>query len=588
MDERPDLHYEFGRFHLDPAEHLLRHSGEPVPLTPKSFETLLMLVRNCGRVIGKEELIDQLWPDTYVEEGNLAVNISALRKALGAGQDGREYIETVPKRGYRFTANVRELRADEVRSRTASNGRPEALNSLAVLPLINASTDPTVEYLSDGITESIINSLSQLPQLRVVARSTVFRFKGREVNPREAGRELGVRAVLTGRIFQFSDRLIIRAELTDVEDGWQLWGEQYNSDPADIFVVQEEISKEISEKLRLKLSGEEMRRLGKRYTESTEAYRVYLKGRFYWNKRTVEGLKKSVELFEEAIRMDPAYALAYAGVADSYLLLGSVEYGSLDPTDAMERARAAATAAFGRDGALAEAHASLAYVRIFDWDWSESEREYRRAIELNPSYATAYHWYGLYLTAMGRFEEGLINLRRAHELDPLSLPINVGIGLHYYLTGRHDRAIEEYRKAIELEPNFYMAYFGLGMAHVQNRMFEEAIAAYQRAIALSGDSPLMRAGLGHAYAVAGMKNEARKVLLELGESEGDGDKKRVPAYFMAAIYAGMCDREKAFQYLFGACETRSEGLFWLKVDPALDSLRGDPKFVDLLRFVRLI
>lgn len=587
MDERAGRHYEFGLFHLDPAEQLLLRSGEPVPLTPKSFETLVMLVKNSGHVIGKDELIEQLWPDTHVEEGNLAVNISALRKALGAGQDGREYIETVPRRGYRFTADVRELRGSDAKSPAGANNRHEALNSLAVLPLINASTDPTVEYLSDGITESIINSLSQLPQLRVVARSTVFRFKGRDVHPQEAGRELGVRAVLTGRIFQFSDRLIIRAELTDVEDGWQLWGEQYNSEPADIFVVQEEISREISEKLRLKLSGEEMRRLGKRYTESTDAYRVYLKGRFYWNKRTVEGMQKSVELFDEAIRIDPVYALAYAGLADAYLLLGSVEYGSLDPGDAMEKARLAATAAFGRDGALAEAHASLAYVRIFDWDWSEAEREYRRAIELNPSYATAYHWYGLYLTAMGRSEEGLVNLRRAHELDPLSLPINVGVGLHYYLTRRHDRAIEEYRKAIELEPNFYMAHFGLGMAHVQNQMFEEAIAAYRRAIDLSGGSPLMHAGLGQAYAVAGRTDEARKVLDELCEANGKPDQRRVSPYFMAAIYAGLGERERAFQHLFAACETRSEGLFWLKVDPSLDSLRSDSRFGDVLRFVRL-
>src|SRR5919197_6503319 len=355
MIRRATRFYEFGPFRIDTAERLLLREGTPVPLTPKAFETLLRLIQNSGHVVEKDELMREVGPDTYVEEANLTQNVFTLRKVLGEGRGGRQYIETVPRRGYRFTAAVKEVWDAE---------RNRAIDSLAVLPLVNASADPNIEYLSDGVTESIINSLSQLPQLRVMARSTVFRYKGRDVHPQEAGHEMGVRAVLTGRVFQFSDRLIIRAELTDVADGWQLWGEQYNSEPSDIFVVQEEISQEISEKLRLKLSGEERLRLAKRHTESADAYQAYLKGRFYWNKRTVESLKKSVELFEEAIRLDPNYALAYAGLADAYLLLGSVEYGALDPVSAMEKARQSAAAAFGRDASLAEAHASLAYVRI--------------------------------------------------------------------------------------------------------------------------------------------------------------------------------------------------------------------------------
>jgi DNA-binding winged helix-turn-helix (wHTH) protein/tetratricopeptide (TPR) repeat protein len=589
MSEPAKSRYEFGPFLLDTGEQTLLRGGEPVPLTPKAFETLALLVANSGHVIGKQEFIEKVWPGTFVEPNNLNVNISTLRKALGTTPDGQEYIETVPRRGYRFTACVRELPPDEVRppARNGAHARHEAINSLAVLPLINASADPTVEYLSDGITESIINSLSQLPQLRVMARSTVFRYKGRDVHPQEAGHEMGVRAVLTGRVFQFSDRLIIRAELTDVADGWQLWGEQYNSEPADIFVVQEEISQEISAKLRLRLSGEERLRLAKRHTESADAYQAYLKGRFYWNKRTVENLKKSVELFEEAIRLDPNYALAYAGLADAYLLLGSVEYGALDPVEATEKARQSATAAFGLDASLAEAHASLAYVRIFDWDWAEAEREYQRAIELNPSYATAYHWYGLYLTAMGRPEEGFANLRRARELDPLSLPINVGVGFYYYLMRRYAEAVAEYRKTLEMEPNFYMTYFGLGMALTQDRMYDGAIAAYRKAIELSGGSPLMRAGLGHAYAAAGRGEEARAILGELGPGGGGPDQKSISPYFMAAIHAGLSEHDEAFRKLQEACRTRSEGLFWLKVDPVLDSLRADPRFADILRFVGL-
>lgn len=602
MDEHAGLRYEFGLFQLDPTERLLLRSGEPVPLTPKSFETLALLVKNNGHCVSKEELIEQLWPDTYVEQGNLAVNISALRKALGAGPDGREYIETVPRRGYRFNAQVREARARNNGTgfalATASETRPagsETVNSLAVFPLVNATDDPNAEYLSDGITESIINTLSQLPQLRVMARSTVFRYKGRDIHPQDAGRELGVHAVLSGRVLQVGDRVVIRAELVDVARGWHLWGEQYDRQPSDLLNVQSEIAREISESLRLKLSGEQRERLVRRHTESTEAYRTYLKGRHYWNKRTLETLSRGIVFFEEAIAMDPRYALAYAGLADSYLLLGSVEYGALDPTVATEKAKRNAMLALNIDPALAAAHASLAYVRVYNWDWEEAEKEYRRAIELNPSYATAHHWYALYLTAMKRPEEALAEIKLAHELDPLSLPINMGVGLHYYLTRQYDKAITEYRKAIELDPNFCMAHFGLAMAYVQNFMHEEAIAKYQTAFDISGGSPLMSAGLGHVYAMSGRRDKARKILRELSEqlqrpapADAVIAQQYVSPYYLAAINAGLGDKSAAFQWLRQACEMRSEGLFWLQVDPILDNLRADARFADILRRVRLL
>jgi len=637
MREPAAILYEFGPFILDAAERLLLRHGKTVPLTPKAFESLRLLVENSGRIVEKEKLMEQVWPGTFVEEGNLSVTIFMLRKALGEGRGEQKYIETVPKRGYRFIMPVRKVPCDEQRgdqsrshavavdqedfhdtdstappsgdsapkflrggatlpkaaralkepSSTLSASRrvrAKHIDSLAVLPLINGSNDPNAEYLSDGITESIINSLSQLPQLRVMSRSTVFRYKGREVDPQEVGRDMSVRAVLIGRVLQLGDRLIIRTELVDVADGWQLWGEQYNRNPADILAVQEEISQEISAKLRLKLSGEQKQRLTKRHTGSAEAYQTYLKGRYYWNKRTHEGIRKGIEYFTEAIKLDPNYALAYAGIADSYALLGAIEYSALPPHEAMQKAREAALRALAIDDTLAEAHASLAYVRIYDWNWTEAEKEYRRSIELNPNYATAHHWYGHFLTAMGRQTEAIVELMRARELDPLSLPINAGMGWHYYLTRQYDLAIAEYRKTLEMEPNFYMARFLLGMAYEQVAHYEDAIGQYQKAIALTGGGPVMIAGTAHAHAMLGRTDEARRLLAELQESS---QQHYVSPYYIAFIHTGLGDKEQAFAWLRRACDTQSEGLTWLAVDPFLDSLRTDPQFTEIMGRVGL-
>ena len=609
MNRPPPEVYEFGPFRLDLRGYVLLRDGEPVPLTPKAFETLMILIQNHGRVLDKEGLIKALWPDTFVEDNNLAVNISMLRKALGEQENGGRYIENVPKRGYRFVAQVRVVGGNTSAAEAGRDGAGEGdrhtptaapgpghanganlkrarkvIDSLAVLPLVNAGRDAEMEYLSDGLTESIINSLSQLPQLKVMARSTVFRFKGREIDPRAVGRELGVRAVLTGRVIQLNENLIIRTELVDVADGWQLWGEQYNRNSADLLAVQEEISREISEKLRLKLSGEQKRRLAKRYTESTEAYQTYLKGRFYWNKRTLEGLRRGVEYFQQAIRLDPDYALAYAGLADSYLLMGSVEYGALHPKEALQSAKVATLEALRLDGTLAEAHASLGYVRLFDWDWSEAEKEYRRAVELNPNYPTARHWYALYLTAMGRHAEAVAEIRRAQELDPLSLPIGVGVGWHFFLTRQYDRAIAEYQGALEMEPNFYMAHLWLGLAYAHKGMLAEALAEYRRATELSGGSPLTLAAQGHAHALLGERQEARKLLDELQELS---EERYVSPYYIAAVHTALGQRDEAFVWLDLACENRSEGMVWIKVDPTFDTLRSSPRFAALMRRVGL-
>ena len=577
----PPTSYSFEGFLLDAAEQALLREGSPVPLTPKAFLTLLALVRRAGHVVEKQKLLDEVWPDTSVEEGNLTVTVFMLRKALGEEKGGQKFIQTVPRRGYRFVPEVRAV-AGGNGARPPAVPRPPAPDealSLAVLPLLNVSPDPSAEYLSDGITESIINSLSRLPRLHVLARSTVFRYKGQDVDPRAVGREMNVGAVLTGRLIQFGDSLIVRTELADAATGRQLWGEEYQRRPDDILVLQEEISRKISESLRVKLSGEEEDRLAKRHTTSTEAYQTYLKGRFHWNKRTQEGIERGIEYFKEAIRLDPEYALAYAGIADSYALLGAVEYAALPPAEAMRLAREAALRALEIDDALAEAHASLAYVRIFDWNWPEAEREYRRSIELNPSYATAHHWYAHYLTAMGRQTEAIVEIRRAREIDPLSLPINAGLGWHYYLTRQYDEAIREYRKTLELDANFYMAHFLLGMAYEQVSLYDEALSAYDRAIKLSGGSPAMRAAPGHAYAMTGRRAEAERVFDELLAASEQGF---VSPYHVAVIHAALGETDEAFDWLGRAYDAQSEALIWLAVDPMLDVLRTDPRFTALM------
>lgn len=585
------LSYEFAGFLLDPAEQLLvRENGEPVPLTPKAFLTLLVLLQNSGRTVGKEELLREVWPGTFVEEGNLTVTIFMLRRSLGEGKnEHQKYIKTVPRRGYRFVAPVREmpsLEPSRMKERHTAQGAAGAEErvSVAILPLLNMSGDASAEYLSDGITESIINSLSQLPSLRVLARSTVFRYKGLDVDPQSVGREMNVRAVLTGRLIQLDDNLIIRTELVDTENGWQLWGEQYNRKTSDLLSVQEEISRQISEKLRTKLSGEEEQRLAKRPTTSTEAYQTYLKGRFHWNKRTQEGIERGIDYFKEAIALDPSYALAYAGLADSYALLGAVEYAALSPGEAMQQAREATLKALSIDDTLAEAHASLAYVRIFDWNWPEAEREYRRSIELNPSYATARHWYAHYLTAMGRQTEAVAEMSIARELDPLSLPINAGMGWHYYLTRQYDEAIREYHKTLELNENFYMAHFLLGMALEQVGRYDEALDAYRRAISLSGSSPAMLAAPGHAYAMLGRADEARRVLAELHALSA---RRFVSPYHIAVIHAALGETDQAFDWLARACDAQSEALIWFALDPMLDPLRPDPRFHTIITRIGL-
>ncbi len=455
----------------------------------------------------------------------------------------------------------------------------KAVDSLAVLPLVNASGDPNMEYLSDGITESIINSVSQIPKLRVMARSTVFRYKGQEIDPLKIGADLNVRAVLTGRMVQRSETLNIQTELVDVLDGSQLWGEQYIRKTQDIFAVQEEISSEISNKLRLKLSGEEKSRLVKRHTANTEAYELYLRGRFHWNKRTSDGLRKAIEYFELATKEDPAFAQAYSGLADCYNLLSA--YGFLAPKDSMPLARTASTRALAIDPSLAEAHETLAHVKmLYDWDWAGAEMEFKKAIKLNPNYATAHQRYAIQLAAQGRMQLAEKEIKKAQELDPLSLIINTDVGLISHFQAQYDRAITQFRKTLELDPDFSVAHFALGLALEQQDRFEEALLEFDTGVRLSGDRSFLSSP-AHTMAISGRLQEARGLLQEL---ESLSAKRYVSPYRLAVVYTGLGQIDDALEWLNRAAADRSVWLIHLHLarDPRFNPLRNDPRFADIL------
>jgi serine/threonine-protein kinase len=455
----------------------------------------------------------------------------------------------------------------------------KAIDSLAILPFINASRDADADYLSDGITESIISNLSQLPRLRVMARSTVFRYKDREVDPQEIGRDLNVRAVLTGRVLQRSDRLVIKTELVDTSDGAQLWGEQYNRPLADIFSMEEEIAREISEKLRLKLSGEQKKRLTKRHTENTRAYHLYLKGRYYWNKRTEDGIKKGIEHFHEAITADPNYGLAYAGLADCYVLLAG--YSSHLPEEVFPVAKAAALKALKLDEALAEAHTSLAAVRAwYDWDWAGAELRYKRAIEINPGYATAYVWYALNLATVGRLDEALLTVKRAEELDPLSLIISLNVARILYFARRYDEAVEQCLKVFEIDSSFVVAHRRMGQIYHQKAMYDEAIAEYKKALALAKNDSETMSALGYTYAISGQREEAIKVLERV---ENLSKQEFVSPYSVARLYLGLGDIDRTMEWLERTYEERHSILIYTSVDPVFDSLRANERFQNLMQ-----
>jgi DNA-binding winged helix-turn-helix (wHTH) protein/TolB-like protein/Tfp pilus assembly protein PilF len=624
MGQQDNHSYEFGRFRLNVAERVLLRDGEAVPLTPKVFDILVALVENGGQIVSKDDLMKRVWPNVFVEEGNLTQNISLLRKALGETPGGAQFIETVPRRGYRFAASVRqsgngvhkpvaETRLPSsppvsihntngqlagIRRRTpvfalaagvvvigiiglvyftgrGKAGNDSPIQSIAVLPFVDESADPDAEYINDKIAESLINSLSKLPQLRVVPRSVVASYKGKEIDPRKIAAELNVRAVVTGRMRRHGDIISIQADLIDLENVAQLWGQHYDHKVSDVMLVQDDISRDIFENLRLKLNVEEKKQL--------EAYRLYLKGRNAWNKRTADELQQAIDYFNQAIAIDPNYGAAYAGLADCYNML--VVYGRLEPKEGFPKAKEAAERALDIDESSAEAHTSLAFIKFrWDWDRAATEREFLSAIKLKPAYAPAHQWYSSYLVAVERFDEAIAEAKRTEELEPLSFVASSHLGWIYYLAGQNDKAIEQCKKILDLDPSSFPARRYLGLAYEAKGMYPQAIAEFQTGVKLSG-SPLMLALLGHAYAVAGRTAEAKQVLNDLQQLQGQ--QRYVSPYTVAAIYAGLGDQDQAFKWLDKAVEERDIWLMNLKVDPVFAKLRSNRRFADLLARIRL-
>ncbi len=457
------------------------------------------------------------------------------------------------------------------------------IDSLAVLPFENASGDRENEYLSDGITASLINILATVPKLRVMAQSTVFRYKGREMDPLAIGHELNVRAVLTGRMLQSGGSLRIGTELVDVATGCQLWGAQYDRKPGDIFAVQDEISVEISTKLRLQLTRAEKKRLTRRHTEDAEAYRLYLKGRHHWNRWTEEGFYKAIEYFQQAVEKDPSYALAYTGLADSYVLLGWNSY--LTPKDAFPKGKKAAMTALRLDPNLAEAHTSLAALLwLHDWQWDHAETEFKRSLELSPTYPTANHWFAEFVMTMTRHQEAVARMKNGQDLDPLSLIINVAVGWALYHGRTYEESIKQLRHTLELDPNYPVTYWILGLVLRKIGNFAEAIIQADKAVKLSEGSPLMRAALAATLATAGRTTDARQMLHELA---GLAKQKYVAPYFFAGIYVGLRENDRALECLEQCFEEHSHWLIYLHIDPSMDGLRDSPHFQDLLQRVGL-
>jgi TolB-like protein/Tfp pilus assembly protein PilF len=571
----------FGIFEADLRSGELRKCGAKIRVQEQPFQILVTLLERPAEVVSREELRQKLWPnDTFVDfEHGVNSAVARLRDLLGDSADNPRYIETLPRRGYRFIAPVDGPPGVHPKRRPGKD-----ITSLAVLPFENGAADAETEYISDGITETLINALAQMPRVRVIARSTVFRYKGRTADPQSVGRELNVGAVLTGRVLLRNGMLVVTAELVDVANGWQLWGEQFNRKQTDILAVQDEIAQKLSERLRLRLTGQDKKRLAKHLTQDSEAYHLYLKGRYCWNKRTREGVEKGIEFFKRAIERDPNFALAYAGVADSYYLLAGTGFAALPPEEAIPKAKVAALKALQIDGTLAETHASVASVLTSEWNWAAAGKEYKRSIALNPGYATVHHWYSFYLAAVGRLEEAIVEGQRAQKLDPLSISINRDLGLIFDYAREPDRAIEQYEKTIELDPTFAPAHQGLGRAYLQKGMHQQALEHIQRAAKLASDSVAMSAALAHAHAVAGNVDEARTILEKLLERSG---RSYVAPSSIAVIYIGLGDHEKALEWLEKAYAGRDGGLLTLNVHPIFDSLRSNARFRQLLRRINL-
>jgi eukaryotic-like serine/threonine-protein kinase len=523
----------------------------------------------------------------YQHVADMLVDLQELKRDTESGQrDTEGNWESIPalNTGPLSTTGRQRSRTSTGQTGTFRQARvSKVVGSLAVLPFENVSRDPENEYLSDGIPGSLINILATVPRLRVIAQSTVFRYKGRAIDPQAVGRELNVQAVLTGRMMQSGSSLRIGTELVDVATGSQLWGAQFDRKAGDIFAIQDEMSNEISGKLKLQLTRSEKKRLVKRHTQDADAYRLYLQGRHHWNRWVEEGFYKAIGYFEQAIQKDPSYALAYTGLAESYVLLGWNSY--LPPIDAFPRGKAAAMTALQLDPDLGEAHTPLAAALwLHDWKWQDAQSEFNRSLELNPAYPTANHWYAEYVMTMGRQAEAIARMKNSQELDPLSLIISVAIGWACYMARRYDEAVEQLLRTVELDPNYPITYWILGLLYRKTGRYELAISAGEKGVNLSGGSPMMRAALAHTYGESGRADEARHVLSDLREL---AEHKYVSPHFFAGIHVGLGEYDRALECLERSYQEHSHWLIYLHIDPSMDALRGSPRFQDLAKRVGL-
>jgi len=558
--------YEFGPFQIDTRERQLLRDGKVVALRPKVFDTLLVLVQNSGHILTKDDVMKRVWSDTAVEEGNVSRTISSLRSALGERRDEHRYIETIPWRGYRFVATVKELRNEDL---------GKAINSVAVLPFVNVDVNPTTEYLADGITEGLIANLAQLTNLRVISRNSVFRYKGREVDAQSVGRELNVEALLLGRVAEPGEFLSISVELVDTSDDRHIWGAQYVRSPKELFVTCETIARNVREKLRLDTLTSEAPRTGLRHTLNHEAHVCYLKGRYHFNKLTLEGVQKAIEYLKQAIEKDPTYALAYAALGDCHNYLGQ-----------RDEAKNAVVKALELNDNLGEAHATLGFFRfLYEWDFDGAEDEFKRALALSPSYAEAHHWYAIYLANLARHEEAEQQARQAVALDPLSLLMMMTPAMNSFLARDYECAIEQLRAVLDMDPNFVAARSVLGNVLVQKGLYEQALTEYHTVLELIKGAPPVEVSVKALIAQAHAKSDRRSDAVSLLEeviAAGTASQ-----YSIAAVYSALGDRDAAFEWLNKAYEQRDLQMVSLKVDPSLDGVRQDARLAELVNRVGL-
>jgi len=593
--------------------------GEVVKLTPKAFDTLLVLVEQRGKTIEKDELLKTVWAGTIVEENNLNQSITALRKSLGDSRQESQFIATIPGVGYRFVADVQvvnepapaepePIKTDRrplfryalmllipivlaavgyaVLSRKKSPPAPSpSVSSIMVLPLDNLSGDGGQEYFADGVTDALIGDLAKVPGLQVISRTSSMHYKGTKKSLPEIAREIKVDAIVEGSVQRSGDRVVIRAQLIHAATDRHLWVQTYERSMRDVLDVQSEIAQTIARQVQIQMTPADQARLANRHSVPPKAFDEYLQGRFlYWNKRTEENLHKAIAHFQNAIKEDPNYALAHVGLADCYNALGVVQIGALPPTEARRLAEETAKKALALDPTLAEAHTALGYANHYNWNWTAAETDFKRAIELNPSYANAHNFYASFLMSRGRVDESIASSTRARELDPFSLSISAQRGFLLENARRYGEAIEQLRSIIAMDPNNYQSHWFLGHTYALNKQFDEGVAASRKAVELSERAPGALGMLGLVYALAGQRDEANKILNELLELN---KRRYVTPAAVANVYIGLGNKDQAFVWLEKAFQERSNYLAYLKVFPVLDPLRSDPRFTDLVHRVGL-